>query len=60
MIASMADPCLALHLIEMEITETDQDEYIREGLDLKKEKGYDIHESSWEEFEKTIIKIKKQ
>jgi hypothetical protein len=45
---------------EMEITETDQDEYIREGLDLKKEKGYDIHESSWEEFEKTIIKIKKQ
>jgi hypothetical protein len=44
---------------EMEITEGDQDQYIREGLDLKKEKGYDIHESSWEEFEKTIMKIKK-
>jgi hypothetical protein len=41
---------------EMEITDEDQDEYIREGLDLKKEKGYDIHESSWEEFEKTIIR----
>lgn len=45
---------------EMEITEADQDDYIREGLDLKKEKGYDIRESSWEEFERTIIKIKKQ
>lgn len=44
---------------EMEITEGDQDQYIREGLDLKKEKGYDIHESSWEEFERTIMKIKK-
>ncbi len=41
---------------EMEITDSDQDEYIRQGLDLKKERGYDIHEASWEEFEKTIIK----
>lgn len=41
---------------EMEITADGHDEYIREGLDLKKEKGYDIHESSWEEFERTIIK----
>jgi hypothetical protein len=45
---------------EMEITDEDQDHYIREGLDLKKEKGYDIHESSWEEFERTIIRTKKQ
>lgn len=45
---------------EMEITDGERDEYIREGLDLKKEKGYDIHESSWEEFERTVIKIKKQ
>lgn len=42
---------------EMEITAEEQDEYIRGGLDLKKEKGYDIHESSWEEFENTIIRI---
>jgi len=41
---------------EMEITADGHDEYIREALDLKKEKGYDIHESSWEEFERTIIK----
>ena len=45
---------------EMEITEQAQDDYIREGLDLKKQKGYDISESSWEEFERTIIKTKKQ
>lgn len=41
---------------EMEIQTDEQDEYIREGRDLQKEKGYDIQESSWEEFEKTTIK----
>lgn len=45
---------------EMEITDDEHDEYIREGLDLKKEKGYDINESSWEEFEKTITRTAKQ
>lgn len=41
---------------EMEIQTDEQDEYIREARDLQKEKGYDIQESSWEEFEKTTIK----
>lgn len=41
----------------MELTEAEEeDEYLREGLDLKKEKGYDIHESSWEEFQSTMIR----
>ena len=39
---------------EMDIAADEEDEYVREGLDLKKEKGYDIHESSWEEFENTV------
>ncbi len=44
---------------EMEISESDQDEYLREGLELKKEKGYDIQESSWEEFQKSAVKTEK-
>lgn len=43
---------------EMDIAADEEDEYVREGLDLKKEKGYDIHESSWEEFENTVTGIK--
>jgi hypothetical protein len=45
---------------EMEISDDEHDEYIREGLEMKKEKGYDIHESSWEEFESTTTKNQKQ
>ena len=44
---------------EMEISDRDQDTYLREGLDLKKEKGYDIRESSWEEFQSTVVKTEK-
>ncbi|MEW6131586.1 MAG: hypothetical protein AB1591_00260 [Pseudomonadota bacterium] len=40
----------------MEASEQEQDEYIRAGLDLRKQKGYDISESSWEEFQKTLSK----
>lgn len=43
---------------EMDIVADEEDEYVREGLDLKKEKGYDIHESSWEEFQDTVTGIK--
>lgn len=45
---------------EMEMTDREQDEYLREGLDLKKQKGYDISESSWEEFQKTLTRNAKQ
>lgn len=44
---------------EMEISDRDEDEYLREGQDLKKEKGYDIRESSWEEFQSTVGKAEK-